>query len=116
MLQFLLMNRDGSKEKYVELHKNGNRSISSHIYEPWQDFVVTEISDDESGYEFYDTLSIEEAEIFANKWFDMDLWEKIIFIEYYDKIIGSIMYALERYSEYNLHLVKESAGINIKVY
>lgn len=106
MLVFNLTDNCGNNLGISVPNLRAENPIKSQLMTEWYEAVITEIYDDESGYEFYDTLTIEEAEEFIYKFSEMDLWEKVIFIGYYDQVYGSIMVALKEYISFDLYLVK----------
>lgn len=104
MLHFFLMEKGGkTKEVVVDITKK--QTLKQSTPPEWYGCGVVQIYDEVSGYEFYDSLSFDEAEKFLRRFSSMDVWEKIIFIGYYDKVCGSVMEALRKSYAYDLYLV-----------
>ena len=60
-----------------------------------------------NGYWVYVFDNVEDVEYFISKWSEMDIWEKVLFIGYYNDINGDIMVALAHYNEYELYMGKK---------
>ena len=107
MFAIFLMHESGN-EDYVEVHdlkaKYPIRSQKNFWLNKWS---VVEIHDSETGYEFYVSDTIEDVEYFISKWSEMDIWEKVAFIGYYDNVNGDILTALKHYNEYDLFMGKD---------